>query len=175
MGYMGVPLYPNSGIMWENQGGTVLFKGRCVIGNNSALSIGPLVVLEIVDDTTVSSSLKLVCHSSVVFEKRVRIGWDCVVMDTAFHRLRRMDGFCHNEGDAPVHIAENNWIAARNLILPGTRTAGYCTFAAGSVLHKDYRVYPTHSLFAGNPLSVKVQGVYRDMDEASVKCKKNNL
>lgn len=168
LGFQEVPLYPNNGILWENHGGCVVFGGRCSIGNNSALSVGPQGKLEIGDDFSASSTLKLVCNHSVVMEPAVHIGWECLIMDTSFHRLKKREGSYRNKGYAPVRIGRNNWIAARCMVLQGTRTPDYCTFAAGSILHKDYSHFSSYSLFAGNPLSVKAEGVWRDMCDKEI-------
>ena len=40
LGFPTVSLYPNTGIVYENHGGTIVFNGKCTIGNNSAISIG---------------------------------------------------------------------------------------------------------------------------------------
>lgn len=40
LGFPTVSLYPNTGIVYENHGGTIVFNGKCAIGNNSAISIG---------------------------------------------------------------------------------------------------------------------------------------
>ncbi len=168
LGFMSVPLYPNAGIVWENKGGTVIFKGRCGIGNNSSLSIGNNAVLEIGHDFSASSTLRLVCNHSVVMEQAVHIGWECLIMDTSFHRLKNREGGYYNKGFAPVKIGENNWISTRCIILQGTRTPSYCTFAAGSILRKNYEHYPSYSLFAGHPLEVKAEGVWRDMEDLEI-------
>ncbi len=165
LGFIGVPLYPNTGIVWENQGGTVCFKGVCVIGNASALTIGVNGVLKIADNFAASSALKLVCYHSVTIGEKVRMGWENMLIDTSFHRLKNLDGSYRNRGYAPVNIGTNNWFAARCMILPGAQTPDYCTFAAGSVLNKNYSTESSHSLFAGSPLAVKVSGVWRDMND----------
>ena len=41
LGFNQAHAYPHSGIVWENNGGTVVFKGKALIGNNSSLCIGP--------------------------------------------------------------------------------------------------------------------------------------
>ncbi len=40
LGQFGVTLYPNTGVVWENHGGKVIFKNKCSIGNSSAISMG---------------------------------------------------------------------------------------------------------------------------------------
>lgn len=46
MGFWSTLQYPNSGIAWENQGGTVVFKGNCMIGNAASISIGRKAYIE---------------------------------------------------------------------------------------------------------------------------------
>ena len=47
LGALQCSLYPNSGIVFENHGGIVVFKGICVIGNASAISVGENGYLEL--------------------------------------------------------------------------------------------------------------------------------
>lgn len=63
-----IPLYPNTGIVFENLGGTIIFKGKCGIGNNSAISVGSKGNLIIGSNFNASTSLKLVCWHSIQFK-----------------------------------------------------------------------------------------------------------
>ena len=45
MGYRDTSIYANNGIMWENKGGTVVFKGICRIGNDSYISLVVIATL----------------------------------------------------------------------------------------------------------------------------------
>ena len=47
LGFRNVGIYPNTGITYENRVGTIIFKGKCFIGNSSAISIEKKAELEI--------------------------------------------------------------------------------------------------------------------------------
>jgi Acetyltransferase (isoleucine patch superfamily) len=168
LGTYTVPLYPNSGILWENNGGTVYFDGRCKIGNNSKLSIGKLGILTFGDNFLASTSLKLACCNKIVFKENVRLAWDVIVIDTSFHRLKDMAGNYLGKGYGEIIIGRNNWIPTRCTVLKGTRTPDYCIFGCASLLNKDYTDNPTHILMAGNPLTLKREGIWRDVDDDSI-------
>ena len=46
LGFPQVSLYPDSGMVFENHGGTIVFHGSCRIGNNSAISVGPKALVD---------------------------------------------------------------------------------------------------------------------------------
>lgn len=48
LGFLTVSLYPNTSIVYENHGGTIVFNGKCTIGNNSAISIGTKAIVKFV-------------------------------------------------------------------------------------------------------------------------------
>lgn len=83
-----VSLYPNGGVIWENHGGRCSFAGKCVIGNASAISIGKQGSLIFGVGFTVSAALKLASYYCVEFGDNVRVGWDAIIMDTDFHRMK---------------------------------------------------------------------------------------
>jgi len=165
MGEYGVSLYPNTGIVWENHGGKVIFKGRCDIGNSSAISIGPAGYCVFGSNFEVTTSLKLTCYCHVEFGEKVLIAWDVIVMDSSFHRLKDRSGNFKSKGYAPIIIGNNNWINARCMILSGTKTPDFCTIGAASIANKDYSNFPTHVLLAGNPIEIKAKDVWIDFDD----------
>ena len=165
MGDYGVSLYPNKGIVWENHGGKAIFRGRCDIGNASAISIGPAGYCVFGSNFKATTSLKLTCYCQVEFGEKVLIAWDVIVMDSSFHRLKDRNGNFKSKGYAPIIIGNSNWITARCMILSGTKTPDYCTVGATSVLSKDYSDFPTHILLAGNPIEIKAKDVWIDFDD----------
>lgn len=92
LGFPTVSLYPNSGIMIENHGGEILFKGRAGIGNASFLSIGPKGKVEFGEHFLATAGLKLTSYCSICFAPESLFGWDCTVMDTDFHKLTKVNG-----------------------------------------------------------------------------------
>ena len=158
-----VPIYPNTGIIFENNGGIIEFKGTCAIGNNSAISIGEKARIEIGNQFLASTSLKLVSCHRIIFGERVRVGWECTFMDTDFHTLKKVNGG-HTKGYAPIKIGNNNWIGTKCHILKRTETPDYCTISATTLLNQKYD-YPPYTVIGGSPVSDIAHGVYRDVDD----------
>lgn len=107
LGFPTVSLYPNTGIVYENHGGTIVFNGLCSIGNNSAISIGSKAVVEFGDRFTATTTLRLTSYYKMTFADCVTFGWDTLVMDTDFHKLTKVSGG-YSKGYAPVSIGSNN-------------------------------------------------------------------
>lgn len=120
-----VSLYPNSGIVYENHGGTIIFKGECFVGNNSFISIGGSGMVIFGDKFTASTTLRLTSYDRIEFEDRVRCGWDILIMDTDFHKLTKLSGG-YSRGHAPIHIGSNNWFGNGCRIMKRTSTPNYC-------------------------------------------------
>ncbi len=165
LGFVAVSLYPNTGIVWENHGGLVTFRGRSDIGSDSAISIGKSGQIDFGENFRVTASFKITSYNSIVIDKNVLIAWDVIVMDTSFHKLKDKEGNTKGKTKGMIYIGRNNWIPTRCLVLKGTKTPDYCIFGAGSVLNKDYSNLPTHILLAGNPLQIKAENIWRDSDD----------
>lgn len=158
-----VPIYPNKGIIFENNGGTIEFKGKCFIGNNSAISIGEKAKVEIGNRFLASTTLKLIsCHHIVIGEK-VRVAWECTFMDTDFHAMKKINGG-YTKGYAPIKIGNNNWFGTKCHIMKRTETPDYCTISATTLLNQKYD-YPPYTVIGGSPVKEIAHGVYRDVDD----------
>ena len=138
LGTYNVSIYPNSGILWENDG-TVEFHGHCSIGNNSSLSIGANGVVTFGDKFSASTTLRLVCYNRISFEERVLIGWECTFMDTDLHRMKKLDGG-YTKGVGSILIGKGCWFANRCTVLKYTQTAEYNTFSTGSIVSKKFDI-----------------------------------
>jgi acetyltransferase-like isoleucine patch superfamily enzyme len=168
LGFLNVSIYPNTGIMWENHGGLVTFKGSCTIGNASGISLGKKGNIIFGENFLATSSIKLTSYCSISFGKNTRVAWESIVMDTSFHKLKDMDGNQKGNTMAPIIIGANNWIPTRCMVLKGTKTPDFCIFGAGSILNKDYSHYPSHILLAGNPLQIKATDIWRDVEDDGI-------
>ncbi len=168
LGIRVVSLYPNNGIMWENHGGTVVFKGTCQIGNDSSISIGKTGKITFGNNFKNTAALKLASYCGISFGNDVRVAWEVIIMDTSFHQLKDINGNKIGEPYKEIIIGNNNWIPVRSLVLKGTKTPDFTIFGATSILNKDYTKGPTHSLMAGQPLKIKAEGIWRDMNDDGI-------
>lgn len=161
LGKYTVSLYPNSGIVFENHGGSIIFNGKCNIGNNSAISIGEKGELIIGDSFSATTSLKLVAYHSIEFKKNVLCGWDCLFMDTDFHQITFTDSNSLPKAYDKISIGENCWFALKCTVMKGTVLANNNIIAANSLLNKDY-LDTSYCLLAGQPATIKKRNIYRN-------------
>lgn len=165
LGRPSVSIYPNSGIIYENHGGTIIFKGSCNIGNNSAISIGPYGTLTIGDKFAASTTLRLVCYNRITFEDEVRIGWECTFMDTDFHRMKKINGG-YTKGVGSILVGKGCWFANRCVVLKNTQTAEYNTFSTGSIVNKKYEI--PYAVYGPTNIELKHTGIYRDLNDDKI-------
>lgn len=161
-----VSLYPNSGIVWENHGGTVIFEGKCRIGNDSKLSIGSNGNLTFGNDFLSTAGLKLACYNLIQYRSSVRIGWDCLFMDTDFHKIKTIEGK-ESKGYGTIDIGASNWFGNGTTVFKNTCTPDYTIIAAKIILNKKYN-FPSYSLIGGSPVQLLKSGVYRDVEDDSI-------
>ncbi len=161
LGPYSVSIYPNTGIVFENHGGKITFNGNCSIGNNSFISIGKTGNVVFGKNFCSTSSLKLASYSNIVFKDNVLCGWNCMFIDTDFHKLTLVDNTNNPKAYDNIVIGNNCWFALNNTIMKGTILGDNNVIAGNSLLNKDYHDY-NYCLFAGQPAVVKKKGIYRD-------------
>lgn len=162
-----VSIYPNSGIVYENHGGTIIFKGSCVIGNNPAISVGEKARVIIGDKFSATTTFKLVSYYKICFNDFVSIGWDCLFMDTDFHKMTKIDGG-YTKGYGEIIIGKNNWFGSKCCILKRTVTPDFCTISAMSVLNRIYD-FPLYTVIGtDNLIAARLTGAFRNMDDDEI-------
>lgn len=166
LGVFRVSIYPPKGIMFENRG-TIVFKGRCSIGNNSYISVGKTGTLVFGDGFSASTSLKIACYDTIEFGKNVSCGWECTFMDTDFHRMKYLDGRESPKPYGQIRIGEGCWIGFRSIVQKNTVLPNRTTVASNSLVNKVYDI-PEASIIAGQPAKLVKTGIYRDMKDDTV-------
>lgn len=155
-----VSIYNDSGIMIDNTG-TIIFKGKCTMGNGTKISTSSTGLLEFGNNFFASAELKIACYNTIKFGDNVLIGWECLFMDTDFHQLSTTDNK-HIKAFAPIIIGSNCWFACRNTVMKGSITPSWCVFGSNSLLNSDYSKEEERTLFVGQPAKPIKKGVYLD-------------
>ncbi|MDD7258297.1 MAG: acyltransferase [Prevotellaceae bacterium] len=161
-----VSIYPNTGILLELRG-NVTFHGSCNIGNNSYISTWENSHIDFGDNFCSTTSLKLVCYKKIEFGKNISIGWDCLILDTNFHRLKKIDGSFAGKGYGPVIIEENVWIGNNCQITPNSHISNYSVISAGSVVNRRME-QTSYGIYGGNPAKLVAEGFYRDLKDDTI-------
>lgn len=160
LGRYQVALYPNSGLIYSNSGGHIIFLGKCCIGNNSAIAIGKNGKVVIGDGFYASTSFKLAVQYHVTFDSHVMFGWDCLVMDSDYHKLTKVNGG-FTKGYGEILIGANTWCGNGVLVLKNSIIPSNCVVGAKSVVSNRLEI-PPYSLVCGTPAKLVKQGVWRD-------------
>lgn len=168
LGFPTVSVYPNSGVLFENHGGTLIFDGRCKIGNNSYISIGNKGICELGDRFNATTSFKLICYHDVRIGDRCMFGWQCLVMDTDFHTIKKAENGEHNRGYAEVHIGSDCWFGFGCSILKKTVLPSKIVISAGTQLSSEISV--PNCCVIGCPITpqIKANGFYWDIDDDKI-------
>lgn len=153
-GYVGIFDKNRARTILENSG-KIIFHGTCSIGHGSKISVGKNGILTIGENFTITAESSIICFKSIIFGKRVLISWDCLIMDTDFHRIRA-DGKLTNP-DKPIQIGNNVWICCRNLILKGSKIPDGCVIAAGSLTTGKFD--EINCIIGGNPSKIFKSGI----------------
>ena len=161
-----------SGIHLDNKtifeiSGKLIFKGKAIISNGNALSIGKYGELIFGNNVYTNSNTKICALHHVEFGDNTQLAWDVIVADTDFHVIKNAITNKPIKAYAPIIIGKNNWICQRCLILKGTKTPDQIIISAGSVIQGRFKC-EEKSIISGNPAAVTAEGCYyRDFDDKS--------
>ncbi len=161
LGFRDVSIYPNTGIMWENKGGTVVFKGECNVGNASYLSFGKNATVEFGNKFCCNAAFKLVSFRNVRFGESVSFGWDVIVMDTNFHPLYDMKQEKFKKASGPITIGDYNWFGTGCKIMHDVNTPERCIFGMGCIITRNSEM-KSYCLMGGSPVKILTENVMRD-------------
>ncbi len=167
LGLFNTPIINGKGFVWMNEGGKVLFHGSACLGAGSVVKMRAGATLEIGDNVGNAASVKIDCNYEIKLKDHVSIGWDTIILDSNLHRMKNIDGTWCGKGYAPILIGNNSWITSKCIILPGTIFPSKSVCATGSILNRDYSK-EGHGLFAGNPLCLRREGCWRDIEDNTI-------
>lgn len=136
--------------IWEVSG-PVVFKGTAQIGHGSKISVGENGSLEVGENLIITAESTVVCHKKITIGSNCLISWDCLIMDTDFHKI--FDNTSQRTNPpSPVVIGDNVWIGVRNLILKGSIIPNNVVIGANSLIAKALTTENT--IYAGNPIKL---------------------
>lgn len=163
LGFRECGVYANSGITWENKGGHVTFKGRCMIGNDSFLSFGTKTDVIFGDDFRNTAGLKLVSGKGITFGRGTRLGWGVLVMDTNFHPLYDMKRKIYKKASGSIEIGDYNWFGTQCKIMHSVKTPERCIFGMNTIVTRNCEM-KSYCVMGGSPVRVLSENVMRDYE-----------
>lgn len=167
LGLMQCVLFPNNGFVFENNGGTIVFKGKTIIGNGSAISIGSKGYLEIGQNFRASTQFRCTAYHKIVIGERCRFGWDCIIMDTDFHKLTKVSGG-YSKGYGAIKIGSNNWFGTRCFVLKKTETSDYCVVSGGTRISGKFIFEKPSIIGSTSKVELLKEGYWRNVDDETI-------
>ena len=145
LGFFTSAVYPNSGIALRIKG-TLVFQGKCRIGNDSYVVTGKSGRIVFGDGFSVSAGLKIISHCGIKFGKDTHFGWGNIVIDSNFHPLYDMQNKKFKKAFGEIEIGDNNWFSTQCMIMPCVKTPERCIFGARSIVTRGghYEPYCVH-------------------------------
>lgn len=158
--------YPNNGVALEILR-DIVFRGKCIIGNNCNISVGTKGHLLMGNNVMASAAVTIICHHKVQIGDNVLIGWETKIMDTDFHQLKSEPTIPVPKAYNPVKIGDGTWLATQCLVLQGSEIPNNCVLGACSMTNRPV-LCSEHSLLAGRPAKVIKTGVWLDCNDDSI-------
>lgn len=147
-GKIGIFDMKRSRSIWQVSG-QIVFKGKAHIGHGTKISVKKDAKIEFGDNFYVTAESEIIAHNNIQFGDNVLISWDCLIMDTDFHKIYDLTGLLINAPE-PIIIGKRVWIGCRNVILKGSQISNDSIIGANSFLSKD--ISSQSGIFAGNPI-----------------------
>ena len=134
--------------------GILVFKGNCSVGGgNSIVTVKENSILQIGNNVQLTGGSTIISGKKVTINDNCIISWDCLIMDTDFHKIYNKDGQLLNE-DQNIIIGKNVWIGCKVLILKGSVIQDFNIIAANTVITRSDSIGGNRQIIGGNPLKV---------------------
>ncbi len=160
MGFRTCTVFPDNGVTWDNHGGSVLFRGKCQIGNDSYLSFGKKTIVEFGNDFHNTASLKLVSFRGIKFGISTRVGWGVLIMDTNFHPLYDRKNAKFKKASGVIEIGDYNWFGTGCKIMHSVSTPERCIWGMGTTVTRNC-IAKSYCVMGGSPVRVLSENVER--------------
>lgn len=144
----------NAKVIWHNEG-SIVFKGKCTIGNGVRLAISKNALLEIGNAVTFSGNSQIICGSITKIGLGCLIGWDVMLLDYDAHSII-VEGKRTNTNKG-ITLGSNVWIGARSSILKGVQIEDGIVIAACSNVTRSLGI--KNSIYAGNPAKIVKENI----------------
>ena len=133
--------------MWFNEG-TIEFNGKAVFGKGCKISNSGRLVFG--DNFTVNGTTSIVCKKAMEFGNNVLISWDCLIMDTDFHKICKYGDKNQTQInlDDDIVLGNNVWVGCRSMVLKGSYIPNRSVIAAGSYITKS--LTKTNAIYHNN-------------------------
>jgi acetyltransferase-like isoleucine patch superfamily enzyme len=142
--------------------GTLIFKGYTQFGKDYFIFIKKEATCSFGNMSSLGSRGKVICTNSIALGDYARLGSECQIIDTNFHKMINTVSLEEYDMSHPIVIGNYNFISNRVTLLSKTKTPDYCTIASNTLCNKDYQSLGNNILVGGVPASLLKENISRD-------------
>ena len=153
------PIVPYNSFRWENNG-SIHFGGRLDLSHHAYVSCGSDGLLKFGNANRINFGCRFIANKEIVLGDKVRMSWDCTLIDTDFHPLIDMVRGKPLKIAQPIKIDYGCWIGHNCVVSKGVKLPKNTTVSAGSVVKG--RFSQENTIIGGNLAQVLDQGYVRD-------------
>lgn len=133
--------------IWELKG-TIIFKGTAFLGQGTKLFVDEAGEVLFGNNFSLTGESQIISQKKIVFGKDCLISWDCIILDTDFHKIyNEKEEFLNPPKD--VIIGNKVFIRCRNTILKGTSIGDGAIIGACYIVSS--RLEESNVIYSGNP------------------------
>lgn len=159
--------YVETTVPWTiwNIRGTMVFKGPLEFCMGSYVLVSDQAVLTLGKNRTgFGSNIRLFCFDRITIGDSSRFAWDCLISDTSFHYIEKIESGAKAPLTKPVIIGDRVSVFNRSSILKGAVLPDDTIVVSNSIVNKDFSKIGPYCMLAGAPAVVKATGVRRIWD-----------
>ena len=133
--------------------GKVIFDGVCCLGSGIRLNVHR--TLQFGDNVRINGNTNICCFSSIEIGCNTLVSWDCIFMDTDFHKIYINEKVLNE--NSSITIGKNCWIGCRTIVLKGAEIPCGSVIGAGSLVCK--KLDKENSIYGGNPVRLLKESI----------------
>jgi acetyltransferase-like isoleucine patch superfamily enzyme len=135
--------------------GILKFEGKASIGSGSSIFVGNNGLLEFGSDFYSTGFSNFISFKNISFGNRCLISWDCLFMDSDFHKIKI--GKIQVNYDENINVGNNVWICCNSTLLKGSIIPSNCVVAENANVTSKFD--EENSIIGGNPARILKSGI----------------
>ena len=145
--------------------GTLIVRGRAMIGCGNKIIIAHGAVLDIGACTKITDFCNIDCWTNIVIGDGSTIAHRSQILDSNHHFVVSINKKQISNNMKSISIGKQTWICNSTTITGGAKIPDFCIVGSNSLVNKDFSEEGEKCLIAGVPAKVIAKGIFRIYDQ----------
>ena len=133
----------------------LIFRGNAKLCSGTRIVVGNKAKMIVENGVAITGNTSLICYCGIEIGSDTIISWDCLIMDTDFHKIIENGSVVNN--DKPIYIGTHVWIGCKNTILKGSYIPKDVIIAANPTIAK--KLIKSNCIYGGTPVRLLKENV----------------